>query len=46
MQELEGGTAVITGAAGGMGLAMAECFAREGMNKVLADVEAGALQGL
>jgi NAD(P)-dependent dehydrogenase (short-subunit alcohol dehydrogenase family) len=44
MQDFEGRTAVITGAASGMGLAMAECFAREGMNVVLADVEKGALR--
>jgi len=44
MQDFEGKTAVITGAASGMGLAMAECFAREGMNVVLADVEKGALR--
>lgn len=44
MQDFEGRTAVITGGASGMGLAMAESFAREGMNVVLADVEAGALK--
>ncbi len=44
MQEFEGRTAVITSAASGRGLAMAECFARDGMNVVLADVEAAALQ--
>jgi NADP-dependent 3-hydroxy acid dehydrogenase YdfG len=44
MRDFEGRTAVITGAASGMGLAMAECFAREGMNIVLADVEKGALR--
>jgi NADP-dependent 3-hydroxy acid dehydrogenase YdfG len=44
MQDFEGRSAVITGAASGMGLAMAECFAREGMNVVLADVEKGALR--
>jgi NAD(P)-dependent dehydrogenase (short-subunit alcohol dehydrogenase family) len=44
MQDFEGRTALITGAASGMGLAMAECFAREGMNIVLADVEKGALR--
>lgn len=44
MQAFEGKTAVITGGASGMGLAMAESFAREGMNIVLADVEEGALK--
>ena len=44
MREFEGGTAVITGAASGMGLAMAECFAREGMNVVLSDIEERALK--
>ena len=44
MQNFEGKTAVITGGASGMGLAMAESFARVGMNIVLADVEAGALK--
>lgn len=44
MQEFEGKTAVITGGASGMGLSMAESFAREGMNIVLADVEESALK--
>ena len=44
MKEFEGKTAVVTGGASGMGLAMAESFAREGMNIVLADVEEGALK--
>jgi NADP-dependent 3-hydroxy acid dehydrogenase YdfG len=44
MQEFEDKTAVVTGGASGMGLAMAESFAREGMNIVLADVEEGALR--
>jgi len=44
MRDFEGRTAVITGAASGMGFAMAECFAREGMNIVLADIEKGALR--
>jgi O-6-methylguanine DNA methyltransferase len=35
--------AVVTGAASGIGFAMAERFSREGMKVVLADVEAGAL---
>ncbi|TFH14265.1 MAG: SDR family NAD(P)-dependent oxidoreductase [Acidimicrobiales bacterium] len=39
MQNLAGKTAVVTGAASGMGKAFAERFARAGMNVVLADVE-------
>ena len=44
MRELEGKTAIITGSASGMGLAFAECFGREGMNVVMADVEEKALR--
>ncbi len=43
MQELSGKTAVITGAASGIGLAMAHRFGTAGMNLVLGDVEADAL---
>lgn len=39
MDELSGKTAVITGAAGGIGLAMATRFAKAGMNIVLSDIE-------
>jgi NAD(P)-dependent dehydrogenase (short-subunit alcohol dehydrogenase family) len=39
MRELRGKVAVVTGAASGIGLAMAERFAREGMKLVLADVQ-------
>src|SRR5258708_40128569 len=39
MRELKGKVAVVTGAASGIGRAMAERFAREGMKLVLADVE-------
>ena len=39
MKSLDGRVAVITGAASGIGLAMAERFAAEGMKVVLADVE-------
>jgi NAD(P)-dependent dehydrogenase (short-subunit alcohol dehydrogenase family) len=41
MKDLRGKTAFITGGASGMGLAMAEAFGREGMNVMLADIEAG-----
>lgn len=44
MQSFEGKTAVITGSASGMGLAFAECFGREGMNVVMADIEEKALR--
>jgi NAD(P)-dependent dehydrogenase (short-subunit alcohol dehydrogenase family) len=43
MRELKGKVAVVTGAASGIGRAMAERFAREGMKLVLADVEAEPL---
>jgi NAD(P)-dependent dehydrogenase (short-subunit alcohol dehydrogenase family) len=43
MQEFRDKVAVITGGASGIGLAMAERFAREGMKLVLADVEKGLL---
>ena len=43
MRDLKGKVAVVTGAASGIGRAMAERFAREGMKIVLADVEAGPL---
>ncbi len=39
MKTLKGKVAVVTGAASGIGRAMAERFAREGMKVVLADVE-------
>ena len=44
MREFAGKTAVVTGAASGMGLAFARRFAAEGMNVVLADIEEDALQ--
>ena len=45
MKELSGRTAVITGAASGIGRALSERFAAEGMKLVLADVEVPALEG-
>lgn len=43
MREFAGKTAVVTGAASGMGLSFARRFAAEGMNVVLADIEQDAL---
>jgi len=43
MDELRGQTAVVTGAASGIGRAIAERFLTEGMNLVLADIEEKAL---
>lgn len=43
MKNFQGKVAVITGGASGLGRAMAERFAREGMRIVLADVEPNAL---
>jgi NAD(P)-dependent dehydrogenase (short-subunit alcohol dehydrogenase family) len=40
MKDLRGRTAFITGGASGMGLAMAEAFGAEGMNVMIADIEA------
>ena len=44
IEDLDGRVAVITGAASGLGLALAERFAADGMRLVLADVEATALE--
>lgn len=43
MQDVEGKTAFITGAASGIGFGMAEAFAEAGMKVVMADVEGDAL---
>jgi NAD(P)-dependent dehydrogenase (short-subunit alcohol dehydrogenase family) len=45
MDELRGKVAVVTGAASGIGRALAERFGAEGMKVVLADVERDALEG-
>jgi len=44
MKDLTGKVAVVTGAASGIGRALAERFGTEGMRVVLADVEADALE--
>ena len=43
MEKFEGGVAVVTGGASGMGLAMATRFAEAGMNIVLGDIESEPL---
>src|SRR4051812_12918407 len=45
MRHFTGRTAVITGGASGIGRAMADRFAQEGMKIVLADIEQSALDG-
>src|SRR5687768_6709477 len=45
MQELRGKVAVVTGAASGIGLALARRLGTEGMKLALADVEPAALAG-
>jgi NAD(P)-dependent dehydrogenase (short-subunit alcohol dehydrogenase family) len=44
MQDLRGRVAVVTGGASGIGFAMVERFAREGMKLSLVDIEKGALE--
>lgn len=43
--EFEGRTAVITGAASGIGFALSEAVVRRGMSLVMADFEQGPLPG-
>lgn len=43
METLQGKTAVVTGGASGIGLAMGRAFVAEGMSVVLADIEGAAL---
>ena len=44
MKTLQGRTLVVTGAASGFGLETARIAARQGMNVVMADVQAEALE--
>jgi NAD(P)-dependent dehydrogenase (short-subunit alcohol dehydrogenase family) len=44
MDRLEGRTAVVTGAASGIGLAAVEAFVAEGMRVVMTDIDAGSLE--
>jgi len=44
VKEFSGRTAVVTGSASGIGLGIARAFARDGMNIVLADIDADALK--
>ena len=44
MEQLEGRTAIVTGAASGIGLAIVEAFVAEGMRVVMADIDEESLQ--
>src|SRR6266576_2771109 len=45
MREIEGKTAVVTGGASGIGLAMVKHFAQSGMKVMIADIQPDALDG-
>jgi len=45
MDRFEGRTAVVTGAASGIGLAVAEAFVAEGMRVVMTDIDGPSLEG-
>jgi NAD(P)-dependent dehydrogenase (short-subunit alcohol dehydrogenase family) len=44
MEQLKGNVAVVTGAASGIGLAMSQAFAAEGMKLVMSDIEGDRLE--
>jgi NAD(P)-dependent dehydrogenase (short-subunit alcohol dehydrogenase family) len=44
MQNLKGKTAIVTGAASGIGLGIAKALAGAGMNLVLADIQKASLE--
>lgn len=44
MKDFAGGTAIVTGGAGGIGFALAKRFGQEGMRVLLLDIEADALE--
>src|SRR5690242_10126485 len=44
MKDLKGKVAVVTGAASGIGLALSQRFAAQGMKLVMADIESEAVQ--
>src|SRR5262245_27258100 len=44
MQQLAGKTAIVTGAAHGIGLGLSRCFAREGMSVVMCDIRGDRLE--
>ena len=44
MEKLEGKTAVVTGAASGIGLGMVEALAHRGMRVIMADIEQAPLE--
>ena len=45
MRQLEGKTAIVTGAGSGLGLGLARTFARHGMSVVLCDIRGDRLEG-